>query len=88
MEPEPSPFQTDVSCSDPRNLKSSDAVSDACLRATGMRPSQLNQGKLPQQAADGQARPTNFFTEAQAREWADPAIHAFFATYSSARPSH
>ena len=64
------------------------AVSDACLRATGMRPSQLNQGKLPQQAADGQARPTNFFTEAQAREWADPAIHAFFASCSSARPSH
>lgn len=55
------------------------AVSDACLRATGMRPSRLNQGKLPQQAADGQARPTNFFTEAQARAWADEAIHAFFA---------
>ena len=54
-------------------------VSDACLESTGMRPSQLNDGKVPQQDASGVARPTNVFSDAQALAWADDAIRAFFA---------
>jgi len=54
------------------------AVSNACKKQTGMRPAELNNGKKPQQSASGIARATNSFTEAQAREWADDAINAWF----------
>jgi len=54
------------------------AVSDACMKATGKRPAELNGGKRPQEARGGVALPTNVFTETQARAWADDAIRNFF----------
>ena len=55
------------------------AVSKACKEHTGKLPRELNHGKLPQLAPNGQPYPTNCFSHEQGLAWADAAIHAFFA---------